>query len=251
MTSTAAAPSASPSGLARDWAGAGRDVVILCGSEEGGLRDTVDQSVKVMAVEPPVRRGFLLAAGVWRGRWARVPKALQPDLIFLPGNFHALLANGLRSADPQRKDRAQDFQSAGAGNMPFGGAVFPAHHPGSRRLCGDEFRVWRANCRRCCRGATSRPCMIRSISSPRRASRARDGERILWIGRLEPQKDPRPGAACHRGDASIGAADHAGRGPLAGCDRQRRSRPWGCEERVTRLAMSRPSSLIWRRPTHC
>src|SRR5947209_13805948 len=86
-------------GLAASWAEAGRDVTILCGSDEGGLRDTVDASVKVEVLDPPVRRGFLSRFRLGREMSKRLT-ALRPDVIFLPGNFHFLLANPLRRADP-------------------------------------------------------------------------------------------------------------------------------------------------------
>ena len=60
-------------GPGASWTEAGRDVTILCGSSEGGLRDTVDRSVKVVALDPPVRRGFLSplppGAAPWAGGW--------------------------------------------------------------------------------------------------------------------------------------------------------------------------------------
>src|SRR6476620_11394080 len=78
-------------GLAANWADAGRDVTIFCGNEQGGLRDMVDPRIKVVAVQPPIARGLLSR---WRlGRaMARQLGKLQPDVIFLPGNFHLLLA---------------------------------------------------------------------------------------------------------------------------------------------------------------
>src|SRR5579883_3430172 len=84
-------------GLARDWTGAGRAVTILCGSLEGGLREDVDPRVRVVPLELPVRRGFLSRLRLARAM-ARQLAALKPDLIFLPGNFHAPLANSLRRA---------------------------------------------------------------------------------------------------------------------------------------------------------
>ena len=45
--------------LARLWTEAGRKVAILCGDEAGGLRETVDPRVAVVALDPPVRRGLL------------------------------------------------------------------------------------------------------------------------------------------------------------------------------------------------
>src|SRR5689334_5482214 len=86
-------------GLAAGWAQAGRDVTILCGSLEGGLRGTVAASVKVEELRPPVRPGFLSRLRLARAMAKRLA-ALKPEVIFLPGNFHSLLANGLRAAVP-------------------------------------------------------------------------------------------------------------------------------------------------------
>ena len=46
-------------GLARDWTDAGCGVAILCGSQAGGLRETVDPRVRVIALSPPVERSPL------------------------------------------------------------------------------------------------------------------------------------------------------------------------------------------------
>jgi glycosyltransferase involved in cell wall biosynthesis len=87
-------------GLAANWADAGRDVIILCGSEQGGLRETVDSRVKVVALNPPIARSPL--SRWWLGRaMARQLVKLKPDAIFLPGNFHFPLAPALRRADPR------------------------------------------------------------------------------------------------------------------------------------------------------
>ncbi len=100
MIFCAAAPSASPLGWRRIGREAGRDVTILCGNVEGGLRGTVSSKVKVVSLEPPVRRGPLSRLRLARAMGKQLA-VLKPDVIFLPGNFHALLANGLRAADPR------------------------------------------------------------------------------------------------------------------------------------------------------
>lgn len=87
-------------GLAAAWKQAGRDVTILCGSLEGGLRETLDSGVKVEELDPPVRRGLFSRRRLGRAMGRRVA-VLKPDVIFLPGNFHALLASALRKADPR------------------------------------------------------------------------------------------------------------------------------------------------------
>jgi glycosyltransferase involved in cell wall biosynthesis len=86
-------------GLAQSWAEAGRDVTILYGSPEGGLRDTVDPRVKLVALEPPVPRTLFSRLGLGKAMAPQVA-ALKPDAIFLPGNFHLPLAPALRRAAP-------------------------------------------------------------------------------------------------------------------------------------------------------
>jgi glycosyltransferase involved in cell wall biosynthesis len=86
-------------GLAASWAGAGRHVTILCGTQEGGLRGTVDARVKVVTLEPPIARAFLSRFRLAHAM-ARQLGVLKPDVIFLPGNFHLPLANTLRRAAP-------------------------------------------------------------------------------------------------------------------------------------------------------
>jgi glycosyltransferase involved in cell wall biosynthesis len=175
--------------LAADWTEAGRDVTILCGSVEGGLRDTVSGKVKVVAVEPPVRRGFLSRFLLARAM-GRHLAALKPDVIFLPGNFHALLAGGLRAADPGIKIALKISNPPVPQSAPFGAAVF--RHI-TRAV--DGFAAMNAGLARELKSmlpgrhvaalhdpvfATQKPRQPRS-----------DGSwRILWVGRLEKQKDP-------------------------------------------------------------
>src|ERR1700727_2129180 len=109
-------------GLAADWVEAGRDVTILCGSIEGGLRDTVSSKVKVVALDPPVKRGFLSRWRLSRAMGKHLA-ALQPDVIFLPGNFHALLAGGLRAADSRPKI-ALKISNPPVPKAPFANMIF-------------------------------------------------------------------------------------------------------------------------------
>lgn len=173
-------------GLARDWAREGRDVVILCGSEEGGLRDTVDKSVTVIAVEPPVGRGFLSRQRLARAMGRHV-KALQPDVIFLPGNFHALLTNGLRAVDARPAIALKISNPPVPGNAPLAGAVFRHITRGV-----DGFAAMNSGLARELRAmlpdrnvtTLHDPVYLKPIAR----EPVRNG--VLWIGRLEPQKDP-------------------------------------------------------------
>ena len=172
-------------GLARAWTDAGRDVTILCGSTEGGLRDEVDPRVRVVALDPPVRRGLFSRLGLARAM-ARQLDGLQPDIIFLPGNFHAALANDLRAAT--RAPIALKISNPPVPKVPLAGGVFrwltygvsgfAAMNQGLRRqlqamLPGRNIV------------ALHDPVYIQPVPAAPRA-----GKRILWIGRLERQKDP-------------------------------------------------------------
>jgi glycosyltransferase involved in cell wall biosynthesis len=176
-------------GLASDWVEAGRDVTILCGNVEGGLRDTVNGKVKVVPLEPQIRRG-------WLSRW-RLARAmgrhlalLKPDVIFLPGNFHALLANGLRAGLPGAVIALKISNPPVPKGAPFGAAIF-GHITGAV----DGFAVMNSGLARELKAmlpgrnivALHDPVLV----APRAPVPRPDTHlRILWIGRLERQKDP-------------------------------------------------------------
>jgi glycosyltransferase involved in cell wall biosynthesis len=173
-------------GLARDWSEAGREVIILCGSIEGGLRDEVDPRVMIVTLEPPIRRGFLSRRRLARAMARRLAD-LKPDLIFMPGNFHALLANRLRAATDAPIVLKISNPPIPDG-VPFAAAIF----------------------RHLTRGVTGFAAMNRGLQRQLQSMlpgkpvvtlhdpvylhpappAARAGDHILWIGRLEQQKDP-------------------------------------------------------------
>ena len=172
-------------GLARAWTDAGRDVAILCGSTEGGLRDEVDPRVPVVVLDPPVRRGLFSRLCLARAM-ARRLGGLRPDIIFLPGNFHAALANGLRAAT--RAPIALKISNPPVPDLPLAGGVFRWL---TRGVTG--FAAMNQGLRRQLQAmlpgrnivALHDPVYVRPI-----AAVSRTGNRILWIGRLERQKDP-------------------------------------------------------------
>lgn len=176
-------------GLAASWVQAGRDVTILCGSGEGGLRHLLDSHVKVERVNPPVHRGFLSRFRLGRAMSRRVA-ALRPDVIFLPGNFHLLLANALRRADAHPAIAAKISNPPLPQGIPFAKACFryftrsvngfAAMNSGLARelevlLPGREVVTLHD------------PVYIRPQAAKPRVEGRRN---ILWIGRLERQKDP-------------------------------------------------------------
>jgi glycosyltransferase involved in cell wall biosynthesis len=179
-------------GLARDWTDAGRSVVILCGSEAGGLRETVDARVKVIALDPPVARSPLSRFRLGKAMAAHVV-ALKPEVIFLPGNFHLPLAPPLHAAAPQAKIVMK------VSNPPLPGgiadiAVAPLFRHFARSV--DGFGVlseaFARETQRLAPGKAVKvlhdPIYLHGTGGAPAARRAGVCN-ILWAGRLEPQKD--------------------------------------------------------------
>src|SRR5689334_6680256 len=178
-------------GMAAAWAQEGRDVTIIAGNNDGGLREGLDRRVKVVKLDPPVRRTLLSRFRLAREIGRHLPK-LHPDVIFLPGNFHAVLANGLREADARPVIALKISNPPLPQGLPFAKTLlrrftravdgFAAMNSGLAR----ELAVLLPNRDR--EIVTLRdPVYVRPIAEkPRREA----GRSILWIGRLEPQKDP-------------------------------------------------------------
>jgi glycosyltransferase involved in cell wall biosynthesis len=175
-------------GLAASWVEAGRDVTILCGSGDGGLRDTVDSRVTVAVLDPPVRRGFLSRFRLGR-EMAKHLAALCPEVIFLPGNFHFLLAGALRRADSRAIIVLKISNPPLPAAAPFARWVF-RHFTravdGFAAMNGGLARELKVLLPGRAIAALHDPVYIR----PGAAAPRSGGRNILWIGRLEPQKDP-------------------------------------------------------------
>jgi glycosyltransferase involved in cell wall biosynthesis len=117
---------------------------------------------------------------------ARRLDGLQPDIIFLPGNFHAALANGLRAATAAPV--ALKISNPPVPEVPLAGGVFrwltrgvtgfAAMNQGLRRQLQDMLPGRHVV-------ALYDPVYIQPVPDV-----SRTGNRILWIGRLERQKDP-------------------------------------------------------------
>jgi glycosyltransferase involved in cell wall biosynthesis len=179
-------------GLARDWTDAGRSVAILCGSEGGGLRGTVDVRVPVIALSPPVKRSPLSRLRLGKAMAAQTA-ALRPEVIFLPGNFHLPLAPALRRAAPEAKIVMK------VSNPPLPGgiadiAVAPLFRHFARAV--DGFGALSAQFARQTQELAPAkqvvvlhdPIYLHDAAGVPAARR--EGVRnILWAGRLEPQKD--------------------------------------------------------------
>jgi len=173
--------------LATQWQALGADVTILCGDQGGGLRGEVVPGVKVMPLQPPVPRGPMSRLTMGQ---AVSSLRLRPDVIFLPGNFHFFLAPYLKKAMPRAKVALK------ISNPPVpAGLMGRLATPFFRRatVAVDGFAAMNAGLARQMRGIMPGRS-IATLYDPVRmgsAPRAPQGAtaQVLWIGRLEPQKD--------------------------------------------------------------
>jgi glycosyltransferase involved in cell wall biosynthesis len=83
--------------LASQWLDTGRRVTILCGSREGGTIGRADPRVEIVELSPPIRRSSFSRLALGEAMARRLPD-LQPDAVFIPGNFHFGLGRPLRRA---------------------------------------------------------------------------------------------------------------------------------------------------------
>lgn len=175
--------------LASSWRDMGRDVIILCGNEEGSLRATVDGRIKVVAVDPPIRRGVLSRFRLGHAM-ARHLEELKPDVIFLPGNYHLFLAAGLRRGD------AKATIVLKISNPPLPGGVarmagrllfrhFTQGIDGFAALTSGFAHDVRALAPGKAAAVLYDPVYLTQVAAAPRAPVLQ----ILWAGRLEPQKD--------------------------------------------------------------
>ena len=201
--------------LAAEWKKLGQDVTILCGDQGGGLRDMVPAGVPVMTLEPPVPRAA--TSRLTMGR-AVSGLMLRPQTIFLPGNFHFFLAPYLKKAMPRTTIALK------ISNPPVpAGLMGRLATPFFRRAVAavDGFAAMNAGLARQMRGIVpAKP--VATLYDPVRmgaAAHASCDRRVLWIGRLEPQKDLALALAVmrHLRDAQLTViGDGAQRGLLAG-----------------------------------
>lgn len=81
--------------LAARWLREGRRVSILCGTLDGPLWSEVPPGVHVVPLQPEIGRSALSRLHLRRTLPAAIER-LRPDILFLPGNFHLILAGATR-----------------------------------------------------------------------------------------------------------------------------------------------------------
>jgi len=177
--------------LAARWSVLGRDVTILCGSEEGGLRSAVSPAVRVVPLAPPIRRSLVSRLRLGPAM-ARPLAQLRPDLVFLPGNFHLPLAPAPGTLNP-RPVIAMKVSNPPVPQGLAGPLVAPFFRHFARRV--DGFAAMNGGLgRETARLVGAKPIVtlydpVQVGTVPDHAPRTDAPCQIVWIGRLEPQKD--------------------------------------------------------------
>jgi len=88
--------------LANNWAKAGRDVTIFCGSEEGPTRALVERDVLVRPILPRLDRARLPRLAMGRAL-ANQLRGAEYDVVVGPGNYHVPMLDALARALPKQR----------------------------------------------------------------------------------------------------------------------------------------------------
>lgn len=185
--------------LAEQWVLSGHKVTLLAGSNHGHARERVAAGIDVQIVEPQHPRAPLSILSLGR-HMAAPARALSPDIIFIPGNFH-LLGRALRAAVPDAiivakisnpllmppmSTRALRFATRpGLRIVTAGIDWFVTLSTGSEHEVAAQLGHQRVSTIINPSAADDAPF----FSAPRPAVAADETLRLLLIGRLEPQKD--------------------------------------------------------------
>lgn len=88
--------------LAQQWAKAGRRVTLLCGTLDGPLLGRIPAEIEVMTLDPEIGRSLFSRLKMRRvlPKWI---DRINPDVVFLPGNFHLILAGAVGKSKAKPK----------------------------------------------------------------------------------------------------------------------------------------------------
>ena len=186
--------------LAGEWIKAGVNVDFVVGARAGGLAANLAAIAGVTVLEPQVPRSPTSRLGLGN-RMIDAIARIDPDLIFIPGNFHFMLAHAFRKRLPHLPivGKVSNPLLPPAGAM---GLLAIAARPFMRAYLAPfsglvtMSRGLEAECRKLA-AASLRMTTIYDPTIPddvaiqpmRRRSARGEPIRVLAIGRLEPQKD--------------------------------------------------------------
>jgi len=86
--------------LAEAWLAQGRRVTVLAGASDGPMAARLPAGAQLEVLDPAIRRSPVsrLRLGA---PMAVAARRIAPDLVFIPGNFHFVLARAMRAAMPE------------------------------------------------------------------------------------------------------------------------------------------------------
>lgn len=180
-------------GLARQWCDRGHAVAILCGSAQGDARADVDRRVKVIELDPPIPRSLFSRVRLGPAM-ARMIATLNPDVIFLPGNFHMTLVPAFAKIAARGALVVKISNPA----LPRGLLRRPARwvmerfHPSVDGVAAMNAGLTR-DLAAMLPGIRVRtlhdPVFLAPVTEPVRPAQPDGRFEIVWAGRFEPQKD--------------------------------------------------------------
>jgi glycosyltransferase involved in cell wall biosynthesis len=77
-------------------------VSFLCGTDSGPLRSLVPEGAEVITLSPRIPRSLFSRLALRRAIGPAIER-IAPDIVFLPGNFHLILAGGVKKAKTRAK----------------------------------------------------------------------------------------------------------------------------------------------------
>jgi Glycosyltransferase Family 4 len=101
--------------LAQQWAKAGRRVTLLCGTLDGPLLGHIPAEIEVVALDPEIGRSLFSRLKMKRA----LPKwidSINPDVVFLPGNFHLIFGSAVAKSKAKPKVVAKISNPVGPGS---------------------------------------------------------------------------------------------------------------------------------------
>lgn len=101
--------------LAQQWAKAGRRVTLLCGTLDGPLRAHIPAEIEVVALDPEIGRSLFSRLNMRRVLPEWIDR-INPDVVFLPGNFHLILGGAVAKSKTKPKVIAKISNPVGPGS---------------------------------------------------------------------------------------------------------------------------------------
>ncbi|WP_137679164.1 glycosyltransferase [Aurantiacibacter suaedae] len=181
--------------LAGEWVRRGRRVTVLAGASDGPMRAQVPGGVGIEVLAEPVPRSTFSRMRLGAAM-AGPAKALSPDGVFLIGNFHFAVAKALKQALPAVPivgKVSNPLVPASLGTGPLARALagwwsggvdrLVAMSPGMREQLAQLVPASRTL-------AIPDPFVDDDVAVTARLGQPRKPLSLLFVGRLEPQKNP-------------------------------------------------------------